>query len=38
MLNIIVIGMLGGMVALIAFEIFQEVSGGSGKLRDRYHQ
>jgi hypothetical protein len=38
MLDILVIGMLAGMATLIGFEIFQEVRGGSGKLRDWYHQ
>jgi hypothetical protein len=37
LLEILVIGMLGGMAALVALEIFQEVRGGSGKLSDRYH-
>jgi hypothetical protein len=38
MLSLIVIAILGGMAGLIVYEIVQEVRGGSGKLRDRYHE
>jgi hypothetical protein len=37
MLDIIVMAILGGMAALIAYEIVDEVRGGSSKLHDRYH-
>jgi hypothetical protein len=37
MLDIIVMAILGGMAALIAYEIVDEIRGGSGKLHDRYH-
>jgi hypothetical protein len=38
MFDIIAMAILGGMAALVAYEIFSEVRGGSGKLHDRYHE
>jgi hypothetical protein len=38
MLSIIVMAILGGMAGLIVYEIVDEIRGGSGKLRDRYHE
>jgi len=38
MLSMLVIAILGGMVALIFYELVQEVRGGSGDLHDRYHE
>lgn len=33
-----VMGILGGLAALVAYEIYLEVKGSSAPLRDRYHQ
>lgn len=38
MLSMLVIGILGGMVGLIAYELIEEVRGGSHRLHDRYHE
>jgi hypothetical protein len=38
MFDLIAVGMLGGMVALIFFELIQEVRGSAGGLHDHYHE
>ena len=38
MLDLMVMGILSGLAALVAFEIYQEVRGGSSDLHDRYHE
>lgn len=38
MLDMMVMGILGGLVALVAFEIYQEVRGSARQLEDRYHE
>ncbi|MGF6275618.1 hypothetical protein ABIB38_004019 [Massilia sp. UYP11] len=38
MLELMVMGILTGLAALVAFEIYQEVRGSSSKLHDRYHE
>ena len=38
MLDLMVIGILSGLAALVAFEIYQEVRGSSSDLHDRYHE
>lgn len=38
MWDLIGMAMLGGMVALVFFELVQEVRGSSGGLHDRYHE
>ena len=38
MLDMMVMGILGGLAALVAFEIYQEVRGSSMSLEDRYHE
>lgn len=38
MLNVFVFAILSGMVGLIAYEIFSEISGSSDDLHDRYHE
>jgi len=38
MLDMMVMGILGGLAALVAFEIFQEIRGSSKPLNDRYHE
>lgn len=38
MLDLMVMGILSGLAALVAFEIYQEVRGSSGDLHDRYHE
>ncbi len=38
MLDLMVIGILSGLAALVAFEIYQEVRGSSDSLHDRYHE
>ncbi|WP_343027703.1 hypothetical protein [Massilia sp. MP_M2] len=38
MLDMMVMGILGGLAALVAFEIYQEVRGSSRQLKDRYHE
>jgi len=38
MLELMVIGILGGLAALVAFEIYQEVRGSASNLHDRYHE
>lgn len=38
MLSMIVMGILAGLAALVAFEIYQEVKGSSEALHDRYHE
>jgi len=38
MLEMMVLGILGGLVALVAFEIYQEARGSSQALEDRYHE
>lgn len=38
MVSMMVMGILGGLAALVAFEIYQEVRGSSGDLQDRYHE
>lgn len=37
MFSLMVMGILGGLAALVAFEIYQEVKGSSETLHDRYH-
>lgn len=36
--DLMVMGILSGLVGLVAFEIFQEVRGSSKSLQDRYHE
>lgn len=38
MLSMLVIGILGGMAALVIYELVAEVRGGSHELHDRYHE
>jgi len=38
MLDLMVMGILSGLAALVAFEIYQEVRGSSSELHDRYHE
>ena len=38
MLSMLVIGILGGMVGLVIYELVEEVRGGKHELRDRYHE
>jgi len=38
MFDMMVMGILGGLAALVAFEIYQEVRGSSRHLEDRYHE
>lgn len=38
MFSVMVFGILTGLAGLVAFEIWQEVRGGSEELRDRYHE
>jgi hypothetical protein len=38
MFNLFVFAILSGMAGLIAYEIFQEVSGSSKALHDHYHE
>jgi hypothetical protein len=38
MWDLIGMAMLGGMVALVVYELVQEVRGAQGGLHDRYHE
>lgn len=38
MLNILVVAIFVGMGGLVLYEIVEEIRGGSGPLRDRYHE
>jgi hypothetical protein len=38
MWNVYVFAILSGMVALIAYEIFEAIDGSSEALRDHYHE
>lgn len=38
MMTMFVFAVLAGMAGLVAFEIIQEVRGGSDRLHDRYHE
>ncbi len=38
MFNMMVFGILTGLAGLVAFEIFQEIRGGSEHLHDHYHE
>ncbi len=38
MFDMMVMGILGGLAVLVAFEIYQEVRGSSKSLEDRYHE
>ena len=38
MFSMMVMGILGGLTALIAFELYQEAKGSSEALHDRYHE
>jgi len=38
MLDLMVMGILSGLAALVAFEIYQEIRGSSDSLHDRYHE
>jgi hypothetical protein len=38
MFTLLTIGIFGGMIALIVFELIQETSGSHNKLTDRYHE
>jgi len=38
MLDLMVMGILSGLAALVAFEIYQEIHGSSSDLHDRYHE
>jgi len=38
MLSVLVIGIFGGMVGLVIYELVQEVRGGQQQLHDRYHE
>lgn len=38
MLNIMVIAILSGMVGLVAYELVEEIRGGTRRLHDWYHE
>jgi len=38
MFTLLTMGIFGGMIALIVFELIQESSGSHQKLSDRYHE
>lgn len=38
MITLLTMGIFGGMIALVVYEIFQEVYGSKHKLVDRYHE
>lgn len=38
MFTLLTMGIFGGMIALIVFELIQETSGSHNKLTDRYHE
>jgi hypothetical protein len=38
MFTLLTMGIFGGMIALIVFELIQESSGSHHKLSDRYHE
>jgi len=38
MFSVMVFGILSGLAGLVAFEIWQEIRGGSEKLHDHYHE
>jgi hypothetical protein len=38
MFALLTMGIFGGMIALVAYELVQETLGSSQKLTDRYHE
>jgi len=38
MVTLLAMAIFGGMIALVVYEIVQEVSGSKHKLNDRYHE
>jgi hypothetical protein len=38
MFTLLTMGIFGGMIALVAYELFQETVGSKQKLTDRYHE
>jgi len=38
MFILLTMGIFGGMIALVAYEIVQETAGSKQKLTDRYHE
>ncbi len=38
MFTLLTMGILGGMIALVVYEIVQETVGSKQKLTDRYHE
>jgi hypothetical protein len=38
MFSLLALGMLGGMVGLVIYELIQEVRGGANDLHDHYHE
>jgi len=38
MFTLLIIGIFGGMISLIAYEIVSELRGSQQKLTDRYHE
>jgi hypothetical protein len=38
MFTLLTMGMFGGMIALVVYELLQEMRGSKDKLIDRYHE
>jgi hypothetical protein len=38
MFTLLTMGMFGGMIALVVYELLQEMRGSKNKLIDRYHE
>jgi hypothetical protein len=38
MFTLLTMGMFGGMIALVVYELVQEMRGSKNKLIDRYHE
>lgn len=38
MFTLLTMGMFGGMIALVVYELVQEMRGSKNKLVDRYHE
>lgn len=38
MFTLLTMGILGGMIALVAYELIEEMRGSKQKLLDRYHE
>jgi uncharacterized membrane protein len=38
MFTLLTMGMFGGMIALVVYELLQEMRGSKNKLNDRYHE